>query len=597
VKHNILHTVCDFFRDYTNTPEELLNLTQILFLWLKWTDEKVLDEEEYYIGKEGVSERFHDFIQHMNNLCNVQTYNHKLQLNDETLNSLIVKIRNSLEKGLISYGDVAEIAYDMSLQEQKADTKIPKELVQLGCDLLNGEIGEVYCPFSASYRFAEELSVRKHDAFVEFSDTSTILKAKLSLELRNVDYDYNKESSDPIISPAYVNNDGLKQFSHTLSLPPIGLKYPKEVASSDMFGRFPEKSLMGEVLQLRHMLAQTSDQVVAFVSSGFLSRTAAGEKQFKQDMIKLGLLHAVIALPERLLNNTTIQLNALVFDKRKKADNVLFIDASRDFFSKKERFRNVLDNVSELVGIYNCYNNASIETSAQDFFQDFVMKAHPNEIIKNEFNLLPSRYVFSQEQKALNIFLADNETIALNDIGSLISPQAIKDEAYGDYSFNEYGLTSLNEIGEFIGEGKKVTTSSQINRAENQLLQKDDILIVNKGSVGKVAFVEELPAENAIPSQAFTILRIDRRISDIEPVALFQYLLSPMGQLQLESMASGVAVTMISTKDLKNMRIPILSEKQTDEALDARRKVKKLYRQLIEIEQEIKQLNNINWLN
>ena len=57
---------------------------------------------------------------------------------------------------------------------------------------------------------------------------------------------------------------------------------------------------MGEVLQLRHMLAQTSGQVVTFVPSSFLSRTAAGEKQFKQDMIKKGWLHAVIALPEKL---------------------------------------------------------------------------------------------------------------------------------------------------------------------------------------------------------------------------------------------------------------------------------------------------------
>ena len=89
--------------------------------------------------------------------------------------------------------------------------------------------------------------------------------------------------------------------------------------------------------------------------------------------------------------------------------------------------------------------------------------------------------------------------------------------------------------------------------------------------------MEELPSENAIPSQAFTIVRIDKRVSDIEPVALFQYLLSPMGQLQLESISSGVAVTTIGTKDLKNMRVPVFNERQTNEASNLRRKVKELH--------------------
>ena len=64
--------------------------------------------------------------------------------------------------------------------------------------------------------------------------------------------------------------------------------------------------------------------------------------------------------------------------------------------------------------------------------------------------------------------MANNETTALCDISSLISPQAIKDEPDGEVVFNEYGLNALNDIGEFIGEGKKVFTNSQIKRAENQ---------------------------------------------------------------------------------------------------------------------------------
>ena len=100
-----------------------------------------------------------------------------------------------------------------------------------------------------------------------------------------------------------------------------------------------------------------------------------------------------------------------------------------------------------------------------------------------------------------------------------------------------------------------------------------------------------------MPSQAFTIVRINKRVSDIEPVALFQYLLSPMGQLQLDSMATGTVVTMIGTKDLKNMRIPLFSKQQTEDASQRRDNVKRLHSQLFEIKEQIKQLNQTNWIN
>ena len=44
----------------------MLALTQILFLWLKWTDEGHLDDGQEYIGKEQVVKRFEKFVQFMN---------------------------------------------------------------------------------------------------------------------------------------------------------------------------------------------------------------------------------------------------------------------------------------------------------------------------------------------------------------------------------------------------------------------------------------------------------------------------------------------------------------------------------------------------
>lgn len=597
MKQQIFQSVTDFFRKNSGLDfQDALFVSQTLFLWLKLTNEEKLEEEVFYQGHEGISDRFEQFIYMF---CDGYKYSlrKQLKLDDDVLNSLVDKILGAINRKLITYFDVAEIAFGLTLNESSVETQIPNELVTLGCNLLSGEMQDIYCPFTASYRFAEKLSINGSEVYFEPSALSDLAFPKLSADLKGVKYHQEWLDSNPVTFPIYIDNSGLRQFSHTIALPPFGLKYPKDVASSDMFGRFPEKSLMGEVLQLRHMLAQTSEQVVTFVMSGFLSRTAAGEKQFKRDMIKQGLLHAVIALPAKLFNNTAVQVNALVFDKHKKAESVLFIDASGEHFIKKEGKRNVLQNISEIISLYRGDEDAFTEYNNPYGLLDLAVHANPEDIAKNDFNLLPSRYVLSNEQKELNHFLTNNETIVLSKIADLIGPQAIKDEAGGEVTYYEYGLNNLNSIGEFVGEGKKVTTNSQVSRAENQLLQKNDILIVNKGSVGKIAFVEQLPAVNAMPSQAFTIVRINRRLSDIQPVALFQYLLSPMGQLQLESMATGITVTMVGTKDLKNMRIPMFSPQQTEEACQRRNRVKQLHKQLFEIEQEIKKLNQKNWVN
>ncbi|GAC27874.1 hypothetical protein [Brumicola pallidula] len=171
----------------------------------------------------------------------------------------------------------------------------------------------------------------------------------------------------------------------------------------------------------------------------------------------------------------------------------------------------------------------------------------------------------------------------LEAIAELILPQAIKDEVAGEVVFHEFGVSHVNDIGELIGEGKKVLTSSQISRANKQLLQTNDILIVNKVSVGKIALVESPLPTNAMPSQAFTIVYIHKHVINISPVSLFQYLLSPLGQAQLKALSTGDAVIMIGNTDLRFIQIPVFSEEQAKKAQQIRNSVKNLNNELFEI--------------
>jgi hypothetical protein len=106
--------------------------------------------------------------------------------------------------------------------------------------------------------------------------------------------------------------------------------------------------------------------------------------------------------------------------------------------------------------------------------------------------------VLSQEKTRLNSFIASHKTHLLVDIAELITPQAIKDEMSGEHVFSEFGLTHINSIGELVSNGKQIATSFQISQARKQVLRPGDILIVNKGPIGKVVLVGDDLCDNTI---------------------------------------------------------------------------------------------------
>ncbi len=104
-------------------------------------------------------------------------------------------------------------------------------------------------------------------------------------------------------------------------------------------------------------------------------------------MIKQGMLHAVIALPDKLFNTTAIPVNILVFDKRRKAKHVLFIDASNEHFFRKDGRQNVLNNISDIICLYRSEKDAFLGYANPSSLLDLAVHVSPEEISNNDFNL------------------------------------------------------------------------------------------------------------------------------------------------------------------------------------------------------------------
>lgn len=553
------------------------------FLWVKQTESKSIDDD---IRFDRTSKDFHLLQQKL--VCAVQVENvfmpSRGQLTGENTFQLMISLQELIRAKVVTYKDLSDTIKLMSSEEGKYSSQfsIPEELCKLSVSLLGKKNQLVYCPFGRGYYFAHELP-KTSEAFGESKVLEDVFFAGVHSFL--LDREFSIHPVDPIGYPSFVGDGGLKQFDSAIAFPPLNLKYGKNDIN-DIWNRFPEKSLMGDVYHLRHMLSQSTDIVVCVVSSGFLFRSAAGEKQFKQDILKNNWLKTVISLPSNLLSSTGISINIVVLDKNKVNDTVNFIDASGDNFIEKEtRTRNKLNNVEQIIELYQ--SNIDSKTSKHCSFE---------EILKNDFNLSPNRYVLSDEEKGLIDFLNSNETAKLEDLAEIIRPQALKHDENSEITFTEYNLASMNTIGEISGEGKKINVNSdELNRANKQTIKPNDILVVCKGAVGKIAIVGEYISENSIASQAFSILRIKPHTNNVTSEALYQYLISDFGQLQFKTIITGTSALMIAAKDLNTLQVPLFSAEKLSQIKEVRQQVVDTHNQIEALNQQITSLNN-SWL-
>ncbi|MFS1510587.1 MULTISPECIES: N-6 DNA methylase [unclassified Vibrio] len=550
--------------------------------WVKLNESKRLREDHQLVNPHNtVKEQLQKV---MDEGVSVQYHAESWSLSDDALLQLVTSLQQLVRANAVSYQDLS-VAITCLLEEsgkKYGQLTIPDELTDIGVGLLGDKVESVYCPFTAGYEFAHKLPLDSNVA----GETS-LRSDEFYAEVHNVllNRNFRVTCTDPIFVPTLIGDGGLKQFQSSIAMPPLGQKYPKSDIH-DIWGRFPEKSLMADVYQLRHMLAHASDVVVGFVTNGFLFRSAAGEKQFKLDVLEKNWLKAVIALPSNLLASTSIPLSIVVFDKHKSNDSVLFIDASGDnFIDKSSRVRNKLVNAEQIRSVYNAFESG-----------EFSKVCSIAEIEAMDYNLSPSRYVLTNEDIALKQFLEQYPTAKLSDLVEIVRPQAVKHDADADAEYIEHNLTSLNTIGQLEGAGKRIKVATKdIVKVEKQKIQAGDVLVSCRGAVGRVALIDDSIEDNIIASQAFAILRLKPHVNNLSSVALYQYLTSEFGQQQLSSLVTGTTAQMLSAKDLSNMDIPVFSSEKLTELEAVRLNVIEVHQKILGLQKEIEQIN-LSWI-
>ena len=206
------------------------------------------------------------------------------------------------------------------------------------------------------------------------------------------------EWGDSIRNPLLLEKDGtaLLHFDIVTANPPFSLdKWGHEDASADPYGRFrrgtPPKT-KGDYAFISHMietLKPDTGRMGVVVPHGVLFR-ASSEGKIRKQLIEENLLDTVIGLPEKLFFGTGIPAAILIFKKHKTDENVLFIDASREFKSGKNQNQLTPKNIQKIIDTYQ----------ARETVDKYAYLASLDEITENDFNLNIPRYVDTFEEEA-----------------------------------------------------------------------------------------------------------------------------------------------------------------------------------------------------
>lgn len=246
------------------------------------------------------------------------------------------------------------------------------------------------------------LDVRKHlttgrvgHFYGQENNPTTYNLARMNMLMHGVDYqDFTICKGDTIVNDTY----GDVKMTVQVCNPPYSLKYDANPALLDDprysgVGKLAPKS-HADMAFVEHMVYHMDDndgRVAVLLPHGVLFRGGA-EEEIRKYLIKdLNRLDAIVGLPANLFHGTSIPVVILVLKSKRNgnSNNILFIDASKDFIKGKNQNELSDEHIEKIVNAYK--ERVDIDKYAH--------VASLDEIEQNGYNLNIPRYVDTSEEE------------------------------------------------------------------------------------------------------------------------------------------------------------------------------------------------------
>lgn len=332
---------------------------------LKWIDgelENIRIQEKSHFLFINVNFTNIDRLENNRSICKVI-----LELSD-----LILQLDKLVEN---SKEILAEAFDNMIMKESQENDKLngngefytPKEVVKTMVKLANIKEGyAIYNPASETGNFITESA--KQAKIYSFGEENNLL------------------NYDICITNLWLHNISDKR---------IGLNYEKKVELVDIAIANPPftetGNTSGYIKYIDIMLKSTHKygKVICIVPRGFLFKQTSQELYMRKRLLNDNYIEAIINLPEKLFYNTKIPVVILILKKRRNKNNILFIDASKEY-SKKRKFNFLTEEMQDkIINTYRKYETLPNYSNVVDI----------EKIKENGYDLNIKLYVENNKEK------------------------------------------------------------------------------------------------------------------------------------------------------------------------------------------------------
>ncbi|MEA3449559.1 MAG: N-6 DNA methylase [Patescibacteria group bacterium] len=418
----------------------------------------------------------------------------------------------------------------------------------------------------------------------EYTTTSWAM-AKMNMIIHDMEGDI--ELGDTFNNPRFKDSkgQGIKKFDRSVANPMWNQPgFKEEIYTNDVFNRFPAGNPGGKADWgwLQHIYSSLKDdgRAAVVLDTGAASRGSGNantnkEKETRKWFVENDIIEGVLYLSENLFYNTTAPGIIIFLNKKKPAklkDKIFLINASKEFIKGDPKNYINDEQIKKIADIYNTKKEVD----------DFSMFVGKDKFVKNDYNILPTRYIHNGNVeeyelieeifKSIEVIQSDIEktknkvakvlsnhkdnvadfkqwkTIKIKDLGKVLTgttPSTKNKKYYG----GEFKLISPADLtdSKYIKTAHKLVSKEGLN--VSRTVPKNSILVGCIGNIGKIGMTnDEISAFN---QQINAIVCNENFDSD------FVFYLIKYQKPLLESMAAKVTVPILNKNNFENIEIQV----------------------------------------
>ena len=305
------------------------------------------------------------------------TIDNKLGNTVDERNEKLVKLLNAIgdlnfgeyeENKIDLFGDAYEFLmtmYASSAGKSGGEFFTPQEVGELLARIVIMDkisVNKVYDPCCGSggllLKFAKILGKEnvREGFYGQEINLTTYNLARINMFLHNINYNnFSIEREDTLIHPKHFDDE---PFDAIVSNPPYSIKWAGK--SNPLLindERFAPAGVLApqskaDLAFTMHMLSWLSPKGTAAIVEfpGVLYRGGA-EQKIRQYMIDNNFVDAIIQLPPDLFFGTSIATCILVLKKNKSDNNILFVDASKEFVRNTNKNKLSNENINNIINL------------------------------------------------------------------------------------------------------------------------------------------------------------------------------------------------------------------------------------------------------